>query len=46
LDKYSFVRDAFLQKRRAEVRRGPPSDEDELEDKNNDLGSKSGADTQ
>jgi phospholipid-binding lipoprotein MlaA len=37
LDKYSFVRDAFLQKRRAEVRRGPPSDVDELEEKNSDL---------
>jgi phospholipid-binding lipoprotein MlaA len=37
LDKYSFVRDAYLQKRRAEVRRGPPSDVDELEEKNNDL---------
>jgi phospholipid-binding lipoprotein MlaA len=33
LDKYSFVRDAYLQKRRAEVRRGPPSDVDELEEK-------------
>jgi len=33
LDKYSFVRDAFLQKRRSEVRRGPPSDVDELEEK-------------
>ena len=41
LDKYSFVRDAYLQKRRAEVRRGPPSDADELEEKNNDLEPKS-----
>jgi phospholipid-binding lipoprotein MlaA len=32
LDKYSFVRDAYLQKRRAQVRRGPPTDsEDEQE---------------
>jgi phospholipid-binding lipoprotein MlaA len=32
LDKYSFVRDAYLQKRRAQVRRGPPPDsEDEQE---------------
>jgi len=41
LDKYSFLRDAYLQKRRAEVRRGPPSDVDELEEKNNDLDNKS-----
>ena len=32
LDKYSFVRDAYLQKRRSQVRRGPPTDsEDEQE---------------
>jgi phospholipid-binding lipoprotein MlaA len=32
LDKYSFVRDAYLQKRRAQMRRGPPTDsEDEQE---------------
>lgn len=32
LDKYSFVRDAYLQKRRAQVRRGLPTDaEDEQE---------------
>ena len=29
LDKYSFVRDAYLQKRRAQVRRGPPTDEED-----------------
>ena len=46
LDKYSFVRDAFLQKRRAEVRRGPPSDVDELEEKNNDLDNKSNPNNQ
>jgi phospholipid-binding lipoprotein MlaA len=33
LDKYSFVRDAYLQKRRAAVRRGPPSDVDEWEER-------------
>ena len=29
LDKYSFVRDAYLQKRSAQVRRGPPTNEDD-----------------
>ena len=29
LDKYSFVRDAYLQKRQAETRRGPPTDADD-----------------
>jgi phospholipid-binding lipoprotein MlaA len=29
LDKYSFVRDAYLQKRRTETRRGPPTDADD-----------------
>jgi phospholipid-binding lipoprotein MlaA len=46
LDKYSFLRDAFLQKRRAEVRRGPPSDVDELEEKNNYLDNKSSPNNQ
>ena len=46
LDKYSFVRDAFLQKRRAEVRRGPPSDVDDLEENNNDLDNKSSPNNQ
>jgi hypothetical protein len=40
------VRDAYLQKRRAEVRRGPPSDLDELDEKNNDIDNKSKPNTQ
>jgi hypothetical protein len=35
-----------MQKRRAEVRRGPPSDVDELEEKNNYLDNKSSPNNQ
>ena len=46
LDKYSFVRDAYLQKRKAQVRRGPPIDTEDGQENFDEPGNKKNSNDQ